>query len=216
LLKSLKYPNLKIFTNGIWECANDYHRLSILANQTKGYLKTNWHFMLQADEVIHEDSFPFIKQAINDKHFRSYYVRRLNLFGDLYHYLDLNLPQEHKPCSDSVIRLATIENDAYSDAESLSVNPQTSSMNYLDKITIFHYGFVRKDVNHIEKIIDMQGWFFGKGGTPDKRALELRETGKFDWRLFKPKEFLVKIPKPHPVFSKNWAEERNKDKIFVE
>jgi hypothetical protein len=183
----------------------------------KSYLNTDWHFMLQADEVIHESSFQHIRAAINNNEGkRSYAMRRCNLFGDLNHYLRYDIDGCHKPCSDVVIRLATIDNPAYGDAESLQVDPRYLGEDLIDKMTIFHYGFVRRDANSIDKVISMQSWFWGPNSTPDSRVVEMAKKGtRYEWEVMKKRELLDHIPMPHPKFSKTWADLRQNEKIPV-
>lgn len=206
-------PNLKVVKGGNWECAENHARLRMLADVAKSYLDTDWHFMLQADEVIHESSFKNIKKAIQSKKWTSYVIRRCNLFGDLDHYLKYDLPQHDKPCSDSVIRLATINWNAYGDAESLQVDPKYMGTDH--NIILFHYGFVRRDANNIDKTISMQSWFWGAESQPDQRVVEMAKTGtkRYEWEKMKTREMLAKIPLDHPKFSKAWAEERQKEKL---
>jgi glycosyltransferase involved in cell wall biosynthesis len=216
-LKSL-HPNLRIVHGANWECAPNYSRLAMLADLAKSNLKTDWHFMLQADEVIHEVSFPHIREAVNNGHCTSYMCRRLNLFGDLDHCLDINLPQEHKPCSDAVLRLATIDATAHGDAESLQADPAFCNCEKVNDIVIFHYGLARRDKNHLNKIISMQSWFFGEGGQPDHRVVEMKKKGDdyFDWRTMKTRDMLVPLPLKHPKFSKQWAAERQSEKLPID
>lgn len=208
-----RQPKLKVIEGANWNCSEKFDRLRILADIAKSNLKTDWHFMLQADEVIHENSFPWIRRAIKHPTNRSYMIRRMNLWGDCNHYLRYDLPQEHKPVSDEVIRLATIENPAFGDAETLQCDPRFTARE-VDKITIFHYGFVRRDANMIDKTLSMQSWFWGPGSQPDHRVVEMskKEEKRFEWEVMKTKEMLAPIPMSHPMFSKAWAEERQKEK----
>jgi len=209
--------NLQVVTGANWECHEKFDRLRILADVAKSYLTTDWHFMLQADEVIHEDSFKHIRKAIQHPTNKSYMVRRCNLFGDLNHHLRYDIEQEHKPCSDAVVRLATIENPAYGDAESLQVDPRWIE-DYTGKITIFHYGFVRRDANLLDKTINMQSWFWGPNSTPDSRVVDMAKKGmnRYEWELMKTREMLSPITMAHPKFAKAWAEERQQEKIPVQ
>lgn len=212
-----KHNNLRIFEGGNWECAPDKDRLAILATEAKNFLKTEWHFMLQADEVIHERSFDTIRIAIRSPKYESFMVRRLNLFGDLNHFLPFDLAHEKKPCSDHIIRLAKLKFPAVGDAESLGVDAPTLASHHAPNINVFHYGMVRRDKNFIEKIINMQGWFFGPGGQPDHRvvAMKNRGDGIFVWQEMKNREDLKPIPMSHPIFAKEWAEERQKEKTPI-
>ena len=207
-------PNLQVVQGAQWECHATFDRLRILADVAKSYLDTDWHFMLQADEVIHESCFNNIRKAIKTDVWKSYVIRRCNLFGDLNHFLKYDIPQEHKPCSDAVIRLATIEHNAYGDAESLQVDPRYLNQFELEHITIFHYGFVRRDANCIDKTISMQSWFWGPDSRPDQRVVEMT-SGRYEWEKMKSRELLGKIPLDHPRFAKAWAEERQREKIPV-
>lgn len=212
-----KNANLKVIEGANWECAANFERLRILADQARSYLKTDWNFMLQGDEVLHESSFPHIKRAIQDENYKSYMVRRMNLWGDCNHYLKYDIPQEHKPVSDEVIRLATTESVAHGDAESLQVDHRFMGRK-VDEITIFHYGFVRRDQNMINKTLSMQSWFWGPGSQPDHRVVEMskKENPRFEWEVMKTRDLLAPIPMPHPKFSVAWAEERQKEKIPVQ
>lgn len=208
-------PNLKI-VQGTWECASNFERLRMLADQAKSYLKTDWQFQLQGDEVIHENSFYAIRKAIQNPNFNSYMVRRMNLWGDCNHYLKYDIPQEHKPVSDEVVRLAKLEFNAHGDAESLAVDHRFLGRR-VDEITIFHYGFVRNNFKMVDKTISMQSWFWGPGSSPDHRVVKMKEEGTgFDWTVMKTRDLLDRIPMDHPKFSKAWAETRQAEKIPVE
>ena len=205
--------NLQVVSGANWECNQNYDRLRILANLAKSYLDTEWHFMLQADEVIHEGCFSTIRDVINSNQWMACTMRRCNLFGDLNHYLGYNIPNEQKPCSDAVVRLATIEWEAYADAENLQSDPASTCQTKLENITIYHYGYVRRDTNHIEKTLSMQSWFWGPTSVPDQRVVEMK-TGRYEWEKMRSRVFLEKIPMEHPKFSKAWAEERQKEKLL--
>lgn len=208
-----RQPKLKVITGGNWECSEKFDRLRILADVAKSYLTTDWHFMLQADEVIHEASFRTIRKAIEHPTHRAYMIRRCNLWGDLNHYLRYDLPQEHKPVSDEVIRLATIDCTAYGDAEVLQCNPDFMGRE-VDNIVIYHYGFVRRDANMIDKTLSMQSWFWGAESKPDQKVVEMskKDNPRFEWETLKTREMLSPLPMPHPIFARKWAEERQKEK----
>lgn len=185
-----------------WEVTGDYSRLAVLANIARSRLTTSWHFMLQADEVIHESSFPLIRQLIEGRA-SGYYCRRLNLFRspDVHVRLDSN----KKPCGDVVCRLARTNFPALLDAESLAVDADLNRA-HVDKIVIFHYGYVREGELLIAKAMDMLSWFFGPHSTVDARIVKMRNEGN----VFRPEVYFSEsdvcpIPIPHPVFSKALA-----------
>lgn len=195
-----------------WEVAPDYSRLAILANIAKSKLTTDWHFMIQADEVLHESSFGAIRLLI-ERPATGYYCRRLNLFRtpDTYVRLDSN----KKPCGDVVCRLARTSYPALLDAESLAVDVGLDR-NHIDKIVIFHYGFVRKGSALIAKGLDMQSWFFGKGSKPDERIVKMRQQGDvFHPEVYFGESDVSPIPIPHPMFSQALANQlKEKPKIY--
>lgn len=204
-----QFANLKVITGAEWNCAPDNRRLSILANKAISHLTADWHFMLQADEVLHERSYPFIRKAIESQYHDSFMVRRFNLFGDANHCFRLDLPQDRKPCSDSVIRLARREYKTYSDAESLHVKQCAfDPVGQLDNIAIVHYGMVRDDARLIDKSVDMQGWFYGRGGVPDPRIVAMREDRRFAWEKLHSTDELMPLPISHPECARQWSADR--------
>jgi hypothetical protein len=204
-----KFSNLRVFNHGSWECAPDKHRLSILANQAKDLLPSecDWHFMLQADEVIHENARDVIKRVTSsEKNSKGFWCRRFNLWGDFDHYVGLQ--SKYRPCGDYPCRLAIRSSKAVGDAESLDLF-SSANREFVDQIVIFHYGLVRNPVIICDKIIDMQSWFFGFGGQPDPRVVKNKaEYGMFQPFDTIPQSELCKIPVSHPVFMEEWLKER--------
>lgn len=203
------YPKMRVYDHGIWECATDFKRLSILANQARELLESEWHFMIQADEVLHESSFDTIRKLIYlDDGFDRYACRRINLWKDFNHYIRLDLEQNRKPCNDTVIRLGRKEVETYSDAESLTPG---GSNKYVENMTIFHYGMVRKRDVLLDKAIAMQTWFFADtdGIDVDVRLIEQKEK----YGELKPEGFfhdndLDELKLTHPKFADEWVKER--------
>jgi hypothetical protein len=159
----------------------------------------DYQFQTQADEIVSEDSFPWIRKAMEDGE-EGYMVRRYNLWKDPYHML--NVEQARKPCSTEIVRLAKTGYRSVGDAESISV-PQVY-IDYLDKITTFHLGFVRKKDIMVSKVKFLQ--------------LDVFEMNDYDHRLdvspefqpldyFKPED-IIPIHKPLPKVIQAWAAER--------
>lgn len=204
-------PKIKLVEGAVWDCAPKHERLRVLANQAMSHLQTDWHFMLQADEVIHEASFPAIRQLTLQPKNRSFAVRRFNLYGDFDHYVGLK--SAAKPCNDEPIRLAHTGIPAMGDAESLDM--QQCSWEHIDKIQIFHYGLVRKSEALIDKILEMQAWFHGPGHA-DPRVVEMKAQGS-GWQPFKiiAKTELERLTTTHPKYMVDWINERKEDKKIV-
>lgn len=188
-----------------WKAQVGREKLSYFSNIAIEHLTTPWNFYLQSDEILHEDSFQFVRQAIEvaDQHgVEAYFCRRLNLWKTPWQML--NVPQERKPCSTEVIRLAKSKYRCVDDAESLGV-PQVHIPGDIDNIQIFHMGFVRDQVKHLEKIRHMQTEVF-LWGDYDEKAKNCDRLQPDRW--FDPEKDLIPIPKPLPKFIQKWAEER--------
>jgi hypothetical protein len=154
---------------------------------------------LQADEIVLESSFPWIRKAMEDGE-EGYMVRRYNLWKDPYHML--NVEQARKPCSTEIVRLAKTSCRSVGDAESLHAN--SVYIDYLDKIEIYHLGFVRKKDVMVNKVKFMQ--------------IDVFEMSDYDHRLdvspefqpldyFKPED-IIPIVKPLPKVIQAWAAAR--------
>jgi glycosyltransferase involved in cell wall biosynthesis len=209
-----KFPKLKIFFDFPWEenPPEGYFRLSRLANIAREKLTTPWHFMIQADEILHESSFEHIKKAIkfgeiHNKHAgaKAFHVRRLHIYGDFEHMVSLNIPREKKPAGDTIVRLARQNLKITGDAE--NIHHSHANHVYTDKIVLFHYGYIRKGENLLDKGISMTAFY----GDTDQRLVEMKnnKTG------FKPlnimqKHLLAPIIMPHPAIMRDWIEERKK------
>lgn len=192
------HKKITIELNHAWEVGRDYDRLAILADIARSKLTSDWHFMIQADEVIHESAFPVIRNLI-EHNLNGYYLRRLNLFRspDFHVRLDSN----KKPCGDVVCRLAQTRFRVVGDAESIGV-PDGLDSNHIREMVIFHYGYVREGAKHIAKAIDMQSWFFGPHSQPDQRIVKMREEGNiFRPEVYFSEEDVSPIPIPHPRFA---------------
>jgi glycosyltransferase involved in cell wall biosynthesis len=196
------YTKIKLlrFTNEEWHEQVGREKLSYFSNKAIEALDTDWVFYLQMDEILHEDSFQYIRMAI-EHDVQAYFCRRLNLWRDPWHML--NVPQERKPCSTEVIRLARTCYRCVDDAESLGV-PEVMVFGDIDLIQIYHMGFVRDQVKHLEKIRHMQVEVF-LWGDYDEKAKNCDRLIPERW--FSDAD-LLPIPRPLPRFIQAWADER--------
>lgn len=188
-------------SNEDWHNKHGKEKLSFFTNiaieyaEAKGY---DYVFNLQADEIVHERSYPYIREAMETDS-EGVLVSRINLWGSPY--TMLNVPENRQPCSTVVCRLAKSNYRAYDDAESLNSQAITD---YILQITIYHMGFVRDRNLMVEKIRHMQADVFGI--TPDAK-LEGMEV--FDpWKWFD-KSDVELINEPLPKLIQSWAERRN-------
>jgi hypothetical protein len=138
---------------------------------------------------------------------RAILVRRLNLFGDVDHMLR-ETRDVIQPCGTGVFRLAPKGYLSYGDGENLEWRTGVADRDNYGNYTLFHYGYVRRDKEHIRKTIDVQSWFYGPGSTVDSRVLTMDPEGRYEWEKLKPKEWLGPLPMPHPKAAMTWVNRR--------
>lgn len=173
------------------------HRLSIFTNYAIEMLDTDYVFNLQGDEILDPSSYEWVRRAIEEGH-EGYLCKRINLWGSPY--TQLNVPHHKKPCSTEIVRLTKTCYRAYDDAESIAA-PVVD--HYLDKIKIWHMGFIRKREVHPAKIREMQGSIFKCGVDSKLEGMEVFDSTKW----FGPED-LVPIEGELPPLIRQWAKER--------
>jgi len=184
-----------------WDSIEGKYKLSYFSNVGLAEVKEGWVIYLQADEVIHERSFPWIRQAINEGG-NGYMVSRHNLWATPDHILDV--VHDRMPCSPYVMRLAEAGTLSYDDAESLAIDHVDTR--HKDKIEIFHYGFIRDWQVMKSKVINMQVGVFGM--TDYDKRLDVGEA--FDpFAFFEPKD-LKRHWLSHPKYIKEWLDKHSK------
>ena len=159
LISSIKSDKIKIIHTQ-WDSCRYNIKGMIYANQTDIALQActgDWFIYLQADEVLHEDALPIIREACNkyidDKNVDGFLLRYIHLYGDYEHYIDarhFGYPKE--------IRIVRRQPDIHSwrDAQSFRIIPNFNYKDYgqtegtqklrcilLKNAYIFHYGWCR-------------------------------------------------------------------------
>jgi len=178
------------------EKLNYFTNIAIRAAQEAGY---EYQFNLQSDEIIHEKSYPEIMKAINTGA-EGFMTKRINLWKTPFH--QLNVPHDKLPCSTEIVRLAKTNYRSYGDAESVAVD--NVNFDYLNKIDIWHYGFVRDKKIMKDKVIHMQEQVFGVDHDKKLDGLDYFEPD----RWFNPNTELKLIDYPHPHIMKEWIKTR--------
>lgn len=211
LLKAIAswHPKIKLVLDQPWECAPDFHRLSILANVAISHLTTDWHIMLQADEVLHEMSIPIIRDALErhkNEHDLVFIVRRPHVFRHMDYYIRHDLEEERKPSGDFIPRIGRRHHLAYGDAQGIAGGNVT--WEYKHQIALYHYSFVRHHKPNIARAIAMMKWF---GVGTDARLLDM--TGDY---VYHPERFyqwcdLKRLEHAHPEVVRAWVDERRKE-----
>ena len=188
--------NLKVIylPNSDWEAQPGWQKLAYFQNIAIEALGTDWNILIQGDEILHEDSIKWVRKAIETDN-EAFFCTRLNLWESPYLYIDVD--GEKNPCSRVVVRLAKSEYISYGDGESLMV--PAANVEYIDKINIWHYGFIRDRRIMKDKVIHMQ-----------EKVFLVDHDKKLDGsdifipqRWFGPND-LKPIPGDHPQIMKNW------------
>lgn len=188
-------------------------RLAQWANMAKDMLTTEWHFMAQADEIIHEDSYPVIRQAVERNDQEAFIVRRYNLWGDSKHMI--NYPKINAegragelPCSNHTGRLAKIKYKAWNDAESLDA---PFCHDYQEAILTYHVGFIRDKRKMVQAKMVMQRDIFSLGYFDPRFQADMdKNDGRFDPYTRFSREDLMPIPRQLPKVIQAWCESRDK------
>lgn len=188
-----------ILDDTMWFLLSGRDRLSHFSNIAIANLDTDWIYYAQADEITDESSFPYIRQAILSNA-TGFMVRRINLWNTPYQ----ELIAKNQPCSTQVIRLGrnlpTFR--CVDDAESCRVNPVDFSM--VNKIIIWHMGFVRDRKVMKNKVINMLTGVF-QFSEYDKKLDKADVYMPMDY--FSPED-LRPIHKPLSKYIEKWAEKR--------
>jgi hypothetical protein len=205
LLKSIQSNKLKIIElpKEAWETVQGKERLSYITNvalQDADRLGFTYSLYVQADEVLHENSYGHILSAINTN-IEAFLINRVNLWGTPY--TKLNVEQHRQPCNEYVIRLAKVKYRTYDDAENIDA---FATSEYGNLIRIYHMGFVRKKEVMKSKIINMQCNVFGMADY-DKKLDEKEIFTPELW--FDNEKDLIPISEPLPKFIQEWAMQRN-------
>lgn len=182
-----------------WDAQRGREKIAYFQNEALKHLDTDWYFCLQCDEILHQDSFPYLKAAmhIGSDAFMCY---RANLWFNPW--LELTVPQNRMPCSSQVIRLAKTEFKSTGDGE--SIDCPSVNFDFVNFLRIYHMGFVRDPEVMKRKVIYMQEKVFL---TPHDQRLD--EDYKFNpHRYFDIENDVKPIPEELPVHIEGWAATR--------
>ena len=196
----LSYPKLFVtyLTKQEWLSQHGKEKLNYFQNIALKKLDTDYQFLCQADEIVHESSYNKIREAMATGG-DGFLCHRINLWGSAF--TELNVPADRMPCSPYVIRLTKTGYLTYGDGESINC---LSTFDFANHIEIWHYGFVRKIDVMKSKVINMQKSVFEMNDYDPK--LDLSET--FNWRLWFSEDDLTLIKKEHPVIMHDWIKKR--------
>jgi len=203
VLKTLENSKTKIIylDRDEWDSLHGWHKLNYFSNKAIAELTTEWNWYQQSDEVVHESCYLDIHKAVMQARGTTdgYLVSRINLWGSPT--TALNVQGNRNPCSTAVVRLAKSSCMTVGDAESIGCSSVDTSL--LNKVRLYHFGFVRRRDIHVSKIYNMQKNVFEVD--PDKK---LEGMDVFDpWKWFDPSE-VEPISEPLPKIMNQWALQR--------
>lgn len=177
-------------------------------NYARQHLKMQggWGIYLDADEILHEDSYPLVKEAAEKG--EALICKRLNFWRDPQH-----LIPEGQCCGSKVIRVGPQDTPFPSDYP----NPEAEKIQAMAKeseVAIHHYGFLREQKAWFRKAKEVQRIWHNDY---DKRLIEAEkfngrwcdapnvcgEDGKPGWE-----NSLAEFKGTHPAIIKPWLEAR--------
>lgn len=200
ILKTLENEKTKIIylDREEWDSLHGWAKLNHFSNKAIAELTTEWNFYQQSDEVVHESCYKAIKEAVEYGTAEAYLVQRINLWNTPFQ--KLNVQGNRNPCSTQIIRLAKSQYMTGGDAESIYA-PASSA--YLDRIRLYHFGFVRDKKVHADKIRNMQSQVFE---VPVDTKLE--GMTDFDPTKWFSDSDLEPVSEPLPHLMQRWALDR--------
>lgn len=168
LINAINSPKIKIIKTN-WDTNTYYKDGQIYAHQTDIALracKGDWCFYLQADEVLHEDGIPIIREAcekyLNDENIEGFLLNYVWLYGNYNKYIDsmhIAYPKE--------VRIVRNRADIHSwrDAQSFRSIPDFDYKNYY-----------QKENTRKLRCIDLNAWLFHYTYVRDPRVLVKKKT----------------------------------------
>lgn len=190
-----------------WECASGYKRFRILTEYAKNQLETDWSFLLYADEVLHHESIPVIRQAM-EIDADTILCRRLNFWNDFNTVFKTDSLK--CPTKSYLPRLGRPLIGLYADGDYFCHHRMSAEVK--DSILIFHYSWVRdknKNVTRIENTLD---FYFNKKD-PRIETMKKRD-GVFNPAIYNFEDSNFEpLWLSHPKYALTWIDETEKKNI---
>ncbi len=168
-------------------------------NHARQQLSTSHHLFITADEVLHEDSYDDVLRFVNDHPNGAANCHTRNFWFNS----KLLIPHGHT-CGHRGYRLSPTRMWMLADwpdergREMMDANVET-------EIEIYHYNWLRKPANYVEKEKLFQQCLTGSHDARfDDPKLDLKEWAKPSFYS----EPLIPFDKPHPKIMERWLKER--------
>ncbi|MFZ4454768.1 MAG: hypothetical protein ACOYOT_00955 [Bacteroidales bacterium] len=183
LIRSIDSPKVRIVKCN-WDTSTYKTNGMIYARETDLALrecKGDWCVYIQADEVLHEDAIPVIREAcsnyLNDSRVEGFLLKYLHFWGDYKHFIDARhfaYPREIR----IVRNLSTIH--SWRDAQSFRIIPEFDEKDYYQKegttklkcvlldAYMYHYGWARDPRCMVKKSIAQDAFYSGNDAEAQK------------------------------------------------
>lgn len=175
-------------------------------NYAREHLHTDWQLMVDADEVVHEDSYDEIRRAVRDN--KALICRRLNFWKDHRHLI----PPGHC-CGHEVIRVGPQRMWLPTDCPDLRAK-EISSVAEMSNVQVYHYGFIRKPAAFFKKERLLQKYYFNSYDPRLERAQVKQEANGSNWMEnceVGYQDKLIQFEGSHPLVAHKWLHERGYD-----
>lgn len=181
-----------------WDLIQGRGKLAYFQNVAASYLDTDYNLLIQADEILHEDSYKWVRRAIETGE-EGFLVRRIHLWGNPN--TQIEVEPSRMPAGFNIIRLAKTQYESYDDGENIYVPSPNSE--FLENIRIYHMGFVRERRKMVDKCNYIQKEVFQIEPDAKLNGMQIFEPEKW----FAPED-LIPIKEPLPKLIQYWAKER--------
>jgi hypothetical protein len=197
IIQSIQSDKIKIFDR-VWD-EKLYKDGAVLREETTFALSQcsgDWCIYLQADELLHEDDHPKIKEVCNyysdDKNVEGFLLKYFHFWGDYNHYF-----KSHAwyPYEIRIVRNG-IGVKSHRDAQSFVLTDGEKLKVIKTGIRIFHYGWVRPPGMMNTKRKEQYGLHNGKGNAKEDMLTDHFEFG--------PLGRLEKFTDRHPSVMNEW------------
>lgn len=169
-------------------------------NYARQHAKSDWHIQLDADEILHEDSYEEVLHAVREK--KSLICKRYNFWRDAQHLIPLG-----KCCGYAVIRVGPQNLWMPSDYPDPRAN-ELMSIAEPSTVNIMHYGFLRQREAFFRKAREVQR-IWVNSFDPRLAAAEaaggnwMQHDGVTGWE-----NDLLEFKGTHPAVIRPWLAER--------
>jgi glycosyltransferase involved in cell wall biosynthesis len=153
-----------------------FSELSKIGNACVPEMSSEWVTQIQADEVLHENSYPFFEQLKTTpaSEFRNLQGRIATAFRTHYTHFLANYETEFDFCYQSLIRIAKRGSGWWLHGDACQLDGGNKNLVIDSPVQVFHYGKVHEGHTGFEKEWDFQA-LFKDIGFPDPKMLEMKE-----------------------------------------